>query len=332
VTKSDKILEALEAHFKQWQEMGERMGTILAPLLKQQEQFLKALQPIIESKQTFQQALEPIQAEQERWRSIIHSIKLPEIALPDLTPLIKLVEAVKKSIDGLVNPAFEQLRISFFELPPRIQEALLLLGAHGWYMDLEMPIPGLWELKKAISDGNIREAEDALVEYFESRLDHIEESIIKRFPDRQKPISAAFNAHRRQEYELSIPVFLAQTDGICKEVVNKHLFRKHDKKPQTAIYVEQAALDAFSAALLSPLAQNLPIGMSEHERDKGFSKLNRHMVLHGESVDYGSKINSLKAISLINYVAHVLKADGDIYQPLSDTVGPTNQADVREKH
>lgn len=63
------------------------------------------------------------------------------------------------------------------------------------------------------------------------------------------------------------------------------------------------------AAMLSPLAQTLPIGASENERYKGFPALNRHTVLHGESLDYGSKTNSFKAISLINYVAHVLPPD-----------------------
>jgi hypothetical protein len=33
------------------------------------------------------------------------------------------------------------------------------------------------------------------------------------------------------------------------------------------------------------------------------------MVLHGESLDYGTKINSLKLISLINYVVDVLVSE-----------------------
>lgn len=147
------------------------------------------------------------------------------------------------------------------------------------------------------------------LKYFESRVGEIEESISKRFPSREKLIRAAFKAHRRQEYELSIPVFLAQTDGICKEVVKQYLFTKQNKKPRTAIYVEQIAADTYRAALSSPLAKTLPIGASEHERAEEFNELNRHMVLHGESLDYGNKVNSLKAISLVNYVAHVLTLD-----------------------
>lgn len=311
MAQSDKVSAALEAHFKEWQEMGERMRNIVAPLQKQQEQIHKYLQPIVESQKAFQNALEPILSEQKRWKSIVHSIELQKIALPDLAPLTIQAEEFKRSIEGLISPAFEELQRSFRELPPRTQEALMLLGEHGWYLDLEMPPPGLWKLKKALSDGNVAEAEDALIEYFEVRTDKIEKSIVERFPKRQKLITAAFNAHRRQEYELSIPVLLAQTDGICKEVFNESLFIKNNKKPRTAIYVEQLASDTLEAALLSPLAQTLPIGASENGRGKGFSGLNRHMVLHGESLDYGNKINSLKAISLINYVAHVLITDDE---------------------
>jgi len=109
------------------------------------------------------------------------------------------------------------------------------------------------------------------------------------------------------QYELSIPVLLTQTDGICKQVAGQYLFMTHGHKPRIAIYVQQIAANRFRAALLSPLTEVLPIGASEHQRPKDFTALNRHMVLHGESLDYGSKINNLKAISLINYVVQVLE-------------------------
>ena len=184
-----------------------------------------------------------------------------------------------------------------------------MLAQHGWYLDFNMPLPSLWEIKKAIANGEVSEVEEALIEYFEGQLEEIEKSIAAQFPRRAHIISSAINAHRRGEYYLSIPVLLAQTDGICKEVVDQYLFMKKDRKPRTAIYVEQVAADTYKAALLSPLAVNNPISASEHEREEGFNLLNRHMVLHGESVDYGSKVNSLRAISLVNYVSQALKTD-----------------------
>jgi hypothetical protein len=307
--ENEKVTKAIEVHLKQWQEMSERMQKAVAPILKQQGQLQRAIEPFLESQAVLQKSLEPVLAAQEKWRKVVASFEIPRYALPDFGPIAEQAEKFMKSLEGIISPAFEELQRSFKELPPRTQEALILLGTHGWYLDLEMPIPSLWELKKALEEGSVQETENALVQYFEERLDEIEASIVERFPNREKVIKAAFSAHRRCEYELSIPVLLSQTDGICKEVVNEHFFIKQNKKPRTAIYVEQIAADTYRAALLSPLAHSLPIGASESERGAGFSELNRHMVLHGESLDYGTKTNSLKAISLINYVAHVLKTD-----------------------
>lgn len=307
MSNKEKVVDALNAHFKNWQGIAARIEGQLLPLMTQQTALQQSLQSIIEARNICGNALEPFLAEQTSWKKkIAESIQIPQYILPDFSYLARQTLEFQSSIQGIISPAFEQFNRSFHNLPPRIKEALLLLGTHGWYMDEEWTIPDLFQLIKGLSSGNIDEAEHALIEHFESRTDDIEKSIVKRFPQREKIIRAAFNAHRKEEYELSIPVLLAQTDGICKELVSEFLFIKENKKPRTAKYVERIVSDTFEAAFLSPLAQTLPIGASEHERPEGFNELNRHMVMHGESLDYGNKTNSLKAISLINYVAHEL--------------------------
>ena len=298
-----KIADPLQVYLKHAQEYGGHIKEILANVNDQQEQLKNLLLPFMETQNSLLNALEPIFQYQKGWRETIHAMGLPNYAH---SPLLEQVVGVPETFQKDLETLGKQLHRSFQDLAPQTREVLLLLGAHGWYLDLEIYVPDLWELKQALSEGNIVEAEAALTDYFTCRIDEIEESVIERFSKREKLIRAAFNAHRREEYELSIPVLLAQSDGMCKEVMNQHLFMKRDKKPRTAIYVEQVAVDSFSRALLAPLAQTLPIGASENERGEGFNELNRHMVLHGESLDYGTKVNSLKAISLINYVAHVL--------------------------
>lgn len=305
----NKYTAALDAHLKQWQDISSRVRNQMAPYRDIHENIQKSIQPIIDKHEALEKALEPILATQHRWKQIVESIHLPQIILPELTPIAKQVIDFQKAFQESIGHAFQQLQQGFKELPAQTQEALLLLGHHGWFLDPEMSLPGLWELKNALSAGNTSEAESALIEYFGSRLNEIEESITTKFPHRAHLIHSAFGAHRREEYSLSIPVLFAQCDGICKETVNQYLFIKQGKKPSTAIYVAQIAADTYMAALLSPLAKTLPIGASEKERLEGFVALNRHTVLHGESLDYGSKVNSLKVISLVNYVAHFLPAD-----------------------
>lgn len=306
MSQENRDLRALSAHFAQMQESAKRIHEQFAPVFKQQKKLRESLRPFWDAQKSLQKSFEPFLESQRRLRKIAATIQIPKIPFEEIARITQPAIEFQKQIRNLFSPAFEQLQKSFRELPSRTREALIALGNHGWFLDLEMPLPELWRLKEALVEGSVKEAEESLVEYFKDKVHEIEESIIDKFPHRQKMIRAAFSAHERKEYELSIPVFLAQTDGICNEVVKQHLFLKRNKKPRTAIYVEKIASDTYQAALLQPLAQTLPIGASEHERSEDFNELNRHMVLHGESLDYGTEVNSLKAISLINYVSHVL--------------------------
>lgn len=276
--------DTISAYFEELQKLSGQLGEKLSYIKKEFEKPARFM--------------EIMKAELESVGKAINS-NIPAI---DLSIFTTHAYDLQKAIQKSIIPTFDGLKNSFQELPNHIQEALLLLGENGWYLDLEMSLPTLWHLKKILDEGNLLKAENMLVEYFENRLSKIEKSILKKFPRRKHLLKAAFNAHRREEYCLSIPLFLAQTDGICKEAVGQCLFMKSNRKPQTAIYVDQIANDTFMAALLSPLAKTLPINASENERPRRFNGLNRHMVLHGESLDYGSKVNSLKAISLVNYV------------------------------
>ncbi|RUO44493.1 hypothetical protein [Idiomarina aquatica] len=311
VIMKGNVMDGLEKHLKQWEQISNRLQEQLKPVMEAQRALEKTLPPTIDAERMLKAHLEPFLAQQRKLQNAFEGIKIPNYQVPDLSPFTKQIQQYQKSLKGIITPAFDELQGSFRDLPPKIQEALLLLAQYGWYLDFNMPLPSLWEIKNALSSGEIDEVEEVLVEYFESQLDEIENSFNAQFPHRSHIIASAFKAHRNGDYFLSIPVLLAQTDGICKEVVDQYLFMNKDKKPRTAIYVEQVAADTYKAALLSPLAASTPIGASEHERGEGFNLLNRHMVLHGESLDYGSQVNSLKTISLVNYVSQALETDAD---------------------
>jgi len=224
-----------------------------------------------------------------------------------------VLQALKfqKTLNFFISPSFVKFYETLKKAPAQTRKALAALSEHGWFLDMEMSMTGLWELEDALNSGNIEEAEKALVEYYRKKTPEIEENLCGRFSDRTKIIQAAFRAHSRGEYELSIPVFLAQADGICQEVIGIQLFQKRNKIPATAIYVQKLANDTISAAFLHPFSLTLPISASKNERKDDFNELNRHQVLHGESTSYDSEVNSLKAISLINYLAQVLMKPGD---------------------
>lgn len=303
-------MTALAALLEQWKKTAEQLSAqTMAPALEAQKELLKSLESLNETPKILAREFSaPITDMRNR---LLESAEAMKMSLPDLSPFSQQIEEFQVNLQNLISSTFEKLQESFRELPAPTQETLLLLGNNGWYLDLEMPISGLWELRTALLAGDIEEAEIALAEYFGDRLDEIEISITSRFPHRAHIIGAAFSAHRSREYILSVPVLLAQTDGICKDAAGEYLFLRNrgssSPRPSIASYVEQVAADTYRAAILSPLTQILPISYSERERSEDFNALNRHMILHGESLDYGTEINSFKAVSLVNYVAHVLE-------------------------
>jgi hypothetical protein len=169
-----------------------------------------------------------------------------------------------------------------------------------------MSLPEMRAFSAAIRNGDTQAAEDALEAYFTDKRAQIERHLETAFPDREPVLRRAFAAHDRGEYELSIPVMLIQADGICSELIGVQLFRRRDKVPATAAYVQKLPADTFRAALLHPLEIALPISASADERQSASGLLHRHAVLHGVDTSYGSLRNSLRALSLLNYVATVL--------------------------
>jgi len=281
----------------------------LAPLTEMHEQMREALRPTIEFNEQITKALQPVAEMQRRVAELTSITRLPDSLYAGLTAAAEGAFEFRRQLEAFATPAFTNLAEHFRKLPERTRNALLVLGNHGWYLDLEMPLPALWELERDLTDGNVDEAETSLQEYFRERADGIATALKVAFPRRERVLGAAFAAHARGEFELSIPVFLAQADGICLELIGVQLFTKRDKKPAPAAYVESIALDTFRSAMMHPLANPLPISFSAQERGADFDDLNRHQVLHGESVDYGIEVNSLKAISLLNYVFQVLSKD-----------------------
>lgn len=257
------------------------------------------------------------------WTPMLSSFAEAAVRLQrDFEPMLEMTrglqEAAKAFASSLDWSAISKSALQFSEfvvqieqgaktLPERTRKAVAALSRHGWFFDLDMPVASLWKLEKAIEEGNIEEAEAALCSYYSQKAAGIVEKLKQRFPSRAKVLASALGAHQRGEYNLSVPVFLTQTDGICQEVVRVQLCKIRYQKEEVTARVEKAVGDAVWAALLHPLTDPSPLSLNERERGPDFVGLNRHLVLHGQSTDYGTEKNSLRAIALINYVATVFE-------------------------
>ncbi|MCC8363609.1 hypothetical protein LK996_11070 [Lysobacter sp. A6] len=227
------------------------------------------------------------------------------------SPIAEAAAAVRAAVDGIpsvashlrshMEPIYRSIQSVLDDLPAEIREGLRLLAEAGWYFDAEMPARALMHLSRRADDS----VGVYMASYFREAAPRIRGELLERHRARVSALKAAFDAHFRGEYFLSIPVFLAQADGISFDATGRNVFRS-GVGPQVA----SAKLSAIEAAYWTPLTlQKIPLTEAKAWRRLNPAELNRHAVMHGESLAYGTEENSLKAISWLNYVSYMLKAD-----------------------
>ncbi|MGZ9709379.1 hypothetical protein ACXX82_00975 [Glaciimonas sp. GNP009] len=199
------------------------------------------------------------------------------------------------------------------------KKAMILASSKGWFFGWNDSLSGVLTLVEKLDGIDSKELDEVMAQYHRENLDFVEKELTQRHPNRSAPITAAFAAHRNfgeAGYFLSIPVFIAQADGLLSEILDVKSPMSINKKGQreargaTALRA-MVGTDAKLTGLLHPLLimDQLDFLKSEADRDKAaeaagkaFTVLNRHQVLHGECCDYGSEINSLKAFSFLAFV------------------------------
>lgn len=234
----------------------------------------------------------------------------------------KLEEALPGFRDFLIDFMSVDIksRLEFFETFPRShQKALLRASQKGWFFGWENSVQDIRGLVAEVNSSGDGRLDDIFIKHYQSRVEEFGRSLTVTHPNRAQAISAAVSAHQRggpDDFYLSIPVFLAQADGILYDMSSLKSPLSSQRKDRDKSNVETFLDDierpsAMMYGALAPL-RNLPrnpLFMSEREREQMakdsktvFSSLNRHLVLHGISNDYGNEVNSLKAFSFLAFV------------------------------
>lgn len=113
--------------------------------------------------------------------------------------------------------------------------------------------------------------------------------------DRVALIEKAIQHHFAGAYEASIPIILAQIDGMSRDLTGQSFFSKANADP----YLDDETL--------AGIEENLPVVrrvFSADVRESGsFGYVSRHGVLHGRDLGYATRVNSTKTIVLVAALA-----------------------------
>ena len=185
------------------------------------------------------------------------------------------------------------------------------LADRGWYIAGSLYPEQYLELRKAIQDKNEVEIEGLLKQHIRNSIVDIEIKACNSWPSREAIILDAFEAHKNCKYSLSIPVMLAQADGMSHDILGANLFTKYngDVKKEVKKLIDFGKVDtSLAIAFLDLLTKPSSLMINTNIRDKSkkndlyFGPCNRHGILHGIDLDYPTESNGLRAISLISFL------------------------------
>jgi hypothetical protein len=189
---------------------------------------------------------------------------------------------------------------------------VIALGRRGWYVDIErMGHPDVRDPLDLFEAGEAERAHEFLCVLFEEQMDDVVRQFEETFPDRARHVAQAVAAHRRGEYALSTPVFLLEADGVCQWAVKTQAYAKcRDGQRRIGIAIEtHAGNDLFRLAMCAALMSgDQPLIHDPRQRaERGMTDaVNRHAVLHGEDVNYDTRLKSCQAFSFLAHVASVM--------------------------
>jgi|GEM_PF-4179378 len=194
------------------------------------------------------------------------------------------------------------------------------ITALGWFIsphiirDLSLP-----EFAELVRERNVRKFEEKVIELANEFIPRILSKCSKQFPVRKKiftEIQTAFNA---KLYSAVISLCYSQADGISNDVRGFGFFdksRNEDYHLRTYLTLKQKEI-----GINTGIAEQLGIMSNEmivHEGDDRLqdsiyrqSSFNRHLVVHGHSVEYGSRVNAIRAIYLLDFLSYFSKAENE---------------------
>lgn len=227
----------------------------------------------------------------------------------------------------LASPLFENLQ----KHPDELAKVIPYLLERNWFLS-DYGILEVKQIATWIDEQKHNDIKEKMMKVTTERINFIYNGLIDRWPDRAKILDSAFFAHEKRVYELSVPTFLAQADGIAYEMFGESLYgqTRQNTRPQTTQEVEQyltiaeAGLTIPSSSksllrlFLQPLVEvNLPDKIVDPIRslynredrpkteDCSINPLNRHGVQHGFDLHYATEEKSLQMISRLGYLKDV---------------------------
>ena len=191
------------------------------------------------------------------------------------------------------------------------------LVAKGWYISPKvvnnLSLNTISELKDLTKKSNVDEFEQYIISSFDERQKDIFDYLRLKLQDRMHIIEEIETLYKQNLYTSLITLCYSQADGICNDFWKIGFFDSENKKNGYELKVKKLKpiKPIFSNSLVNQLKQpKNEITRSSYDSmylDPNIVKksINRHLVIHGHSINFGNKENAMRAILLLEFICHI---------------------------
>ena len=211
-----------------------------------------------------------------------------------LRPLLRVFgKSGRRMADELDKvPGLAEQTEALLSLPDRFSR---VLGPRGWIAHEDIHFETMRIATETAEAGSLDEAERVLVDHYTADTIRIWlrlfSTSVKAYRPRHELMLAAASDHEERRFHASVPVVLAQMDGLVLDLVKEQFFkrggRSHLEAADTIVGHPQG-LGALAALMGQPRSST-----STTVIDLPY----RHGILHGRDLGYANEITSAKAFA-----------------------------------
>lgn len=230
---------------------------------------------------------------------------IPADLLEKIKQVAEAFSQANNELSEFARRVFAEFGEGIQKIEQRLPDDIKLLATHGWFISFwRTPMFEIPKVSKLFACGDESKGNEFMCDHFAEIQSEIECELKKDYPNRAGVIAKSFSAHRTHDYELSIPAFLIQADGIAAEYFQASVFtRRPDKRAVVEGKLVASGVNGRASDFFRLVLEDLPLTASTSAPDYVADALNRHEILHGISSNYGTRLNSFRAMSFLQYAA-----------------------------
>lgn len=194
------------------------------------------------------------------------------------------------------------------------------IASLGWYISPDLVSKySFKEIHYFTKKENLNEFEEKLISESDKHIPLILKNCSVLFPERTPIFEEILKLYQNGFHFSIVNICYSQADGMCNRIWGFGFFDK--EKPTYKLKSKDKFME-IESQMSKLFASQLEISQNEitiNSKDKIFNNenlknksFNRHLVLHGHSINYGTKINAIRAIYLLDFLYYFIKNQNQI--------------------